>query len=123
MRDLTNEEIVVLRHVCSHGWVDEAAAIDRTVLAAQIEHLSAKPGCEVEKCPCLDFAYHGQQAWPDDPPEGRATSEDQVVLVMDVRDSAWTANLFVVGGIISWLEFSSYSDDYPTRMPEVSELV
>lgn len=130
MRALTSEEIGLVWHVCFYGWVGDDVTLDREKLAAQIKYLTAEQGCQVDSCPCLDFAYRGEEMGSEafaekleaDFASDRATDETQLVVVMDVKDSPWQVNLFVVDGIIGWLEFSSFSGEYPVRLPAVSEL-
>ena len=121
VRALTQEEIGFVRHMCEHAWVDPAADIDRAKLADQVDHLAVESGCEVDNCPCLDFAYQNRKGGADDEDVDRASTEQHVVLVMDVNGTPWQANLFVTGGTIGWLEFSSFSDDYPSRLPSTSD--
>ena len=122
MRALTQEETGFVRHMCEHGWVDTAADIDRAMLAEQVDYLMVESGCEVDNCPCLDFAYQNRKGEADHGGDYRASTEQHVVLVMDVNGTPWQANLFVSGGFIGWLEFSSFSDDYPSRLPSISDL-
>lgn len=95
MRALTSEQIGLVRHVCLYGWVCDDVTLDREKLAAQIKHLTAERGCQVDNCPCLDFAYRGEvigsEAFAEkleaDFALDRATDETQLVVVMDVKDS------------------------------------
>lgn len=120
VRALTQEEIRFVQHICEYGWADPASDIDRAKLADQVDDLMVESGCEVDNCPCLDFAYQNRKGGADD--VDGASTEQHVVLVMDVNGTPWQANLFVTGGIIGWLEFSSFSDDYPSRLPSTSDL-
>lgn len=122
MRALTQEEIRFVQHMCEHGWADPASDINRAKLAEQVDYLMVESECEVDKCPCLDFAYQNRQGGADDEDVDRASTEQHVVLVMDVNGTPWQANLFVTRGIIGWLELSSFSDDYPSRLPSISDL-
>ncbi|XCB29705.1 hypothetical protein RQN30_11090 [Arcanobacterium hippocoleae] len=123
MRPLTSSESDVIRHICMRGWVDADVSLDRAKLAAQIEYLTAEPGgCGVENCPCLDFSYRGRNEWENEFFAESAADESQICLVVDIKDSDWQANLFVISGIISWLEFSSFTEEYPSKLPAISQL-